>query len=161
MSGNRDNSKREVANFRRFYASFNRLPCMGDREELKRQIVSEYTWGRTDSLREMSRGEYDACCEGLEKLTGRKDELRRRRSACLRLMQRLGVDTTDWARIDNFCRHPRIAGKPFARIGLEELETLSVKLRAIERKGGLRQRRDAREPGGIAYVFIGPDAPEC
>lgn len=78
MNENRDNSQK-VANFRRFYASFNHLPCMGDREELKRQIVHEYTWGRTDSLREMSRDEYNACCEGLEKLTGRKDELKRRR----------------------------------------------------------------------------------
>ena len=160
MSENRDN-KQKVSNFRRFYASFNHLPCMGDREDLKRQIVREYTWNRTDSLREMSREEYNACCEGLEKLTGRKDELRRRRSACLRLMQRLGVDTTAWARVNTFCQHPRIAGKPFARIGPEELEALSVKLRTIERKGGLRQRKDVREPGGIAYVFIDPNAPKC
>ena len=90
-----EDNKQSIMNFRRFYASFNHLPCQGDREELKRQIVHEYTWGRTDSLREMSRDEYNACCEGLEKLTGRKDELKRRRSVCLRLMQRLGVDTTD------------------------------------------------------------------
>ena len=75
-----EDNKQSIMNFRRFYASFNHLPCQGDREELKRQIVHEYTWGRTDSLREMSRDEYNACCEGLEKLTGRKDELKRRRS---------------------------------------------------------------------------------
>ena len=156
-----EDNKQSIMNFRRFYASFNHLPCQGDREELKRQIVHEYTWGRTDSLREMSLAEYNARCEGLVKLTARKDELKRRRSVCLRLMQRLGVDTTDWARINNFCQHPRIAGKPFARIGLEELEALSVKLRTIERKGGLRQKKDVREPGGIAYVFIDPNAPKC
>ena len=59
MNENRDN-RQKVVNFRRFYASFNHLPCMGDREELKRQIVHEYTWGRTDSLREMNCDEYNA-----------------------------------------------------------------------------------------------------
>lgn len=153
--------QQEITNFGRFYASFNHLPYDGDREELKKQIVLQYTWNRTESLKEMTAEEYKACCEGLEKLTGRKDELKKKRSLCLKLMQRLGVDTTDWSRINNFCQHPRIAGKPFARITLEELETLSVKLRSIERKGGLRQKKDIKQPGGIAYIIIDPNAPKC
>lgn len=135
----------EVTNFARFYASFNKLPYNGDREEFKKSIVMQYTWNRTDSLREMTRKEYGACCSALEKLAGRdvwrrnlREELRYRRSVCLKLMQKLGIDTSDWARIDDFCRHPRIAGKPFARITTEELEQLAVKLRGIQRKGGLK-----------------------
>lgn len=143
----------QVTNFARFYASFNQLPYSGDREEFKKQIVRQYTWERTESLREMTLKEYTACCEGLEKLTGRKDELKKKRSKCLRLMQQLGIDTTDWARINNFCQHPRIAGKPFARITLDELESLSVKLRSIQRKGGLQQKKDVKQPGGIAYCI--------
>lgn len=145
--------KQEVTNFARFYASFNQLPYSGDREEFKKQIVCQYTWNRTESLREMTKTEYAACCEALEKLTGRKDELKKKRSRCLKLMQQLGIDTTDWARINNFCQHPRIAGKPFARITLDELESLSVKLRSIQRKGGLQQKKDIQQPGGITYII--------
>lgn len=109
----------EVTNFARFYASFNKLPCTGDREGLKKQIVLQYTWDRTESLREMTSKEYEACCSALEKLTGQdewrqklREELRRKRSVCLKLMQQLGIDTTDWDRINAFCNNPRIAGKP-------------------------------------------------
>lgn len=139
----------EVTNFARFYASFNKLPYDGDREEFKKSIVMQYTWNRTDSLREMTSKEYDACCVTLEKLSGQdewrqklRQELRHRRSVCLKLMQKLGIDTSDWARINDFCRHPRIAGKPFARIASEELEQLAVKLRSIQRKGGLKPRNE-------------------
>ena len=44
----------EVTNFARFYALFNKLPCTGDREGLKKQIVLQYTCDRTESLREMT-----------------------------------------------------------------------------------------------------------
>lgn len=154
----------EITNFARFYASFNRLPYDGDREEFKKSIVMQYTWNRTDSLREMTSKEYGACCSALEKLAGQdewrqkmREELRRRRSVCLKLMQRLGIDTSDWARVNDFCRHPRIAGKPFAHINAEELEGLAVKLRSIQRKGGLRPAQDrvsVQEPAVAGYMLM-------
>lgn len=128
----------EVTNFARFYAAFARLPHSGDREEFRRSIVHQYTWGRTDSLKEMSRKEYQACCAALEALSGMHDELRHARSRCLKLMQVIGIDTSDWGRINGFCRDTRIAGKPFARLSPSELEELCTKLRAIHRKGGLK-----------------------
>lgn len=135
----------QVTNFARFYTLFKKLPYNGDREEFKRSIVRQYSWNRTDSLREMTREEYNNCCKGLEQLTGvdewrekLREELRRKRSVCLKLMQQIGIDTTDWARVDNFCSHPRIAGKPFRCIQADELEELAVKLRIIRKKGGLK-----------------------
>ena len=82
----------------------------------------------------MTRKEYEECCNALEKISGRKDELKKKRSVCLKLMQQLGIDTTDWARINDFCMNPRIEGKPFARISPDGLEALAVKLRSIRRK---------------------------
>ena len=152
----------EVTNFARFYASFNQLPCSGDKECMKCDIVRQYTWNRTDSLREMTKAEYDACCEALERLTGRKDEQKKKRSQCLRLMQKLGIDTTDWTRINNFCRDQRIAGKPFGWLSNEELDTLATKCRSIQRKGGLKQRKEVKPTGEITYVFkIGGNTPLC
>lgn len=143
----------EVTNFARFYASFNKLPYDGDREDFKKSIVLQYTWNRTNSLREMTREEYNKCCDALERLSGRRDERKKKRSECLKLMQKLGIDTTDWARINSFCQDQRIAGKPFARLSLEELETLSTKLRSIQRKGGLRQKKEVKPDGGITYII--------
>ena len=137
----------EVTNFARFYALFNKLPYQGDREEFKKQIVLQYTWNRTDSLKEMTAKEYEVCCTALEKLSGQdewrqklREELRRKRSVCLKLMQQLGIDTTDWNRVNELCNNPRIAGKPFVQVSTAELEQLAIKLRAIQRKGGLTDK---------------------
>ena len=152
----------EVTNFARFYASFNRLPCSGDQEDMKRDLVRQWTWNRTDSLREMTRTEYAACCEAIERLTGRKDEQKKKRSLCLKLMQKLGIDTTDWTRINAFCQDQRIAGKPFARLTNEELDALADKLRAIQRKGGLREKKEVKPTGEITYVIqIGKSTTIC
>ena len=159
----------EVTNFARFYALFNKLPCTGDREGLKKQIVLQYTWDRTDSLKEMTAKEYEACCTALEKLSGQdewrqklRDELRRKRSVCLKLMQKLGIDTSDWARINDFCQDQRIAGKVFRQITVDELEALAIKLRSIQRKGGLKSNKEKQTINPVSVVSliqIDPDAP--
>jgi len=147
----------EITNFARFYALFNKIPYSGDREEFKKEMVSQATLGRTDSLREVTRREYQDLCAGLEKIfpdtaarNAAREELRRQRSICLKLMQKLGIDTTDWQRINAFCQDGRIAGQPFGKLSSEELEQLSRKLRSIERKGGIRQ---LEEPGPTATVI--------
>lgn len=153
----------EVTNFARFFVAFNKLPYNGSREEFKKQVVLQYTWNRTDSLREMTRREYNDCCDALEKLNGQKDGQKKRRSECLKLMQKLGIDTTDWTRINAFCQDPRIAGKVFARLSNEELEQLSVKLRSIKRKGGLKPKNTEVKPQvEVAYVIrMDANTPTC
>lgn len=141
--------------YRRFWAVFNRLTIRGDREECRKQIVSQYTRGRTDSLKDMTAQEYAACIAGMEALSGSVETLRKWRSSCLRLMQQLGIDTTDWSAVDAFCLAPRIAGKRFAWLDHHELEDLQKKLRAIKGKGGLRSR-DRPSPGDIADTLIIP-----
>ena len=154
--------KQEVFNFGKFYSLFNRLPLPGaDREEYKRSLVLQYTGSRTDSLREMTRAEYAACCAALERLTGREAELKKQRSICLKLMLDLGINTGDWARVNEFCMNPRIAGKPFARISPEGLMELARKLRGIRRKGGLKPRQTEPvkpAPERMAFMLFHPDA---
>ena len=82
----------------------------------------------------MSVKEYTALCMAVEAMNGSRDELKARRSIVLKLMQELGVDTTDWAQINDFCRHPAISGKAFGRLSIEELMSLATKLRSIKRK---------------------------
>lgn len=128
----------QVTNFARFYTAIRAISPVGDRDEVKRILVNQYTDGRTDSLKEMTRKEYDRCCADLERKTGRKEKIRKERSATLNLMQRMGVDTSDWERVNRLCRDPRIIDKDFYHISPEEHKDLRRKLRGIERKGGLR-----------------------
>lgn len=127
-------------NYARFYVLLNRMPAP-DKEELKASLVSQYTGGRTESTREMTVKEYDAMCDALQQADAgyrareiARTELRRKRSAVLHQLQLLGIDTTDWDRVNAYCRHPRIAGKEFRRLTADELDTLNVKLRIIRRK---------------------------
>lgn len=52
----------------------------------------------------------------------------------LHQMQLLGIDTTDWSRVNAYCRDKRIAGKEFRELSEEELDRLLIKLRAIRKK---------------------------
>lgn len=142
---------KEPGNFRRFWASFNRLP--GADEYMKEVLVSSFTDGRTVDLHEMELREYNALCASLEERTGWKEQLRKARSLCLKLMQKAGVDTTDWQRINDFCRNPKIAGKAFAQLGVKDLDALQVKLRAIMRKGGLRSPLPSSPRRGGVVVY--------
>lgn len=130
----------EVNNFGRFYTAVRALNPIGDRDEVKKSLVYQYTDGRTDSLREMTRTEYDRCCTDLERKAGGQDELRKERSKTLKLMQQMGVDTTDWRRVNLLCRDTRIIGKDFYHVTVEEHRELRRKLRGIERKGGIRRQ---------------------
>ena len=135
-----------MENYSRFYAIFNRLPYRGDREELKKSVVLQYTCNRTEHLHEMTEREYNDCCAGMEKMvpgggtaghTTREVFIRERRkwrSRALHQLQLYGVDTTDWVKVNAFCRQPRIAGKEFRELDCAELEALTKKMRAIIRK---------------------------
>lgn len=129
-----------MENYSRFYAIFNRLPYRGDREEFKKSVVLQYTWNRTEHLHEMTEREYNDCCTALEKMLApdARDvfirERKKWRSSALHQLQLYGVDTTDWNKVNEFCKQPRIAGKEFRDLDCEELEALTKKMRAIIRK---------------------------
>ena len=127
--------------FSRFYALLKGNPA-ADKESL----VLQYTDGRTTSLREMSREEYDEMCDALEGSMAHcyrmaKERLRSLRSSVLLRISRLGISTVDnWEGIDAFCLSPKIAGKRFAALTADELSSLIPKLESILRKGGLRRQ---------------------
>lgn len=148
--------EQEVKNFGRFFALLRKMPYRVEEDEW-RGMVRNATSGRTGSLHEMTKAEYEALCNSLDYMVARKTtELRYRRSCVLKQMQRMGVDTTDWARIDALCMDARIAGKQFRRLSEDELRGVEVKLRGIERKGGLSVRRSTGAPveGSLTYFLM-------
>ena len=111
-----------------------------DRDALKKDIVLQYTFNRTDSLREMTIQEYNSACSGMEKLivpTYHEQLIRvlkKKRSDVLHQMQIMGINTADWKAVDNLCMDARIAGKKFRDLSGDELDSTLVKLRVIKRK---------------------------
>nr|DAM75122.1 MAG TPA: hypothetical protein [Caudoviricetes sp.] len=131
-------------NYRKFYALLKLMPY-ADKETL----VFQYTKGRTDHLGQMHPEEYRMMLRDMKRVVDDDEasrELKKRRSSVLKLMQQLGVDTTQWPCVDAFCQHPRIAGKIFRRLSLDELEALVPKLRSILNKGGLKNSPPATPP---------------
>lgn len=131
--------EQQVTNFARFYSIFKRVPKIGDDEFFKKEMVYIATGGRTESLKEITRKEYDDLCNLLEKRFPEKRDIyveqrRKKRSSCLKLLQKIGVDTTSWPAINDYYKSPKIAGKVFAELDIEELQQLSKKLRMILKK---------------------------
>jgi hypothetical protein len=67
--------------------------------------------------------------------------VRAMRSQVLAQLQRIGVytDNRDWYRVNTYLEQPRIAGKRLYEMSIVELEALSSKLRAIERKTDIKR----------------------
>ena len=121
-------------NYKRFFTLFARMPTMGDRDYERALLVNDASGGRTTSLRELTPSEYETLCRAIEDRVTDREELKRERSATLRLISKYGVDTTEWANVDNFCLQPRISGKVFRYLTAKELLALQKKLRAIMAK---------------------------
>lgn len=123
-------------NYARFYLLLKRMPGAD-----KETMVSQFTNGRTTRLSEMVMAEYNAMYREMERVSGvdkqwqeQRDELRKARSGVLRQLQIYGVNTTDWEKVDLFCLNPRISGKVFRYLTIEELNALNRKMRAINKK---------------------------
>lgn len=125
--------------FGRFYAAMKRVQYC-DKDELKRQWVMQFSNGRTEHLHEMQEDEYNKLCSSIERnypdeaSKTYREALRLKRSAVLHLMQKIGVDTSDWSKVNSFCSNKRIAGKEFRELSPEELNQLGKKLRMIQKR---------------------------
>ena len=109
-------------NYANFYVLIKKLPHAS-----KEVLVEAHTGGRTTSIKEMTCLEYESMIRTMRRDIEREEEKRKARSSLLRLMQKYGVDTTDWDDINRFCR--------YKRIDIKELKAVAKKMRAILAKG--------------------------
>lgn len=100
---------KEKRNYSRFYALCKAKGI--DLEQYKDDLISQFTRGRTTSLKDMKDSEYDEMCDciqsGRHQSESRDDYVLRRkkmRSAVLKRIQQLGVDTTDFDKVNAFAR---------------------------------------------------------
>ena len=147
-------------NYSRFYAVCKAKGV--DLELYKEDLISEFTHGRTTSLKEMRDAEYEEMCDCLQN-DRRQSETsetylarrRKARSAVLNRIQRLGIDTTDFSKVNEFCLNKRIAGKPFGMLSVDELDSLIPKLESMLRKP--KPQREAKAPAMPLYFFYRPN----
>ena len=132
--------------YSRFYALLKQNP-MADKEEL----VSQFTGGRTTHVSQMRQDEFIALCDALQygspgERKAQELALKRARSAVLLRIGRLGINTIDnWEGINSFVGSPKIAGKKFYDLSVDELNALVSKLETIIRKGGLKSLEQNEE----------------
>ena len=132
--------------YSRFYALLKQNP-MADKEEL----VSQFTGGRTTHISQMRQDEFIALCDALQygspgERKAQELALKRARSAALLRVGRLGINTIDnWEGINSFVASPKIAGKRFYDLSVDELNSLTRKLEMIIRNGGLKSLEKAPE----------------
>lgn len=144
----RPNEQRPV-NFALFY-ELARQACTGGAlttEEFKTMMVLQFTNNRTFHLREMTLAEYNAMCSAIvNQLKGNSQNqllagnLRKARGRVLGKLNEWGIDTKQYAKVDEFCLQKRIAGKRFVQLTTDELNKLYRKLTAMI------DQRDKKKP---------------
>ena len=115
-------------------------------DEFKTMMVLQFTQNRTFHLHEMSLVEYNTMCTAIAKQQRGTSQnqllannLRRARGRVLGLIERWGIDTKQYAKVDEFCLQSRIAGKRFVRLTTDELNHLYRKLTAMITQRDKRQ----------------------
>lgn len=132
-------------NYATFFALLKRLPHVD-----KAELVDRWTAGRTTSLREMSDIEYRRMLSGLKSLVNGGESLKAARSKALHQLQLYGVDTTDWEHVNAFVLQPRIAGKLFIQMTIEELKALTRKMRVVNSKKPTRKLEENKEKSKLS-----------
>lgn len=106
-------------------------------EDTRRNLIYELTDGRTSSTAGLTYAEAQYLAGYITGAAGATLDdkvLKKQRSAVLLRLQKIGIDTTDWNRVNAFLEDIRIAGKPFYKLDYEELTGLIPKLEAILKK---------------------------
>jgi hypothetical protein len=129
--------------YARFFALLNQLP-----HAKKEDLVWEYSHTVTTSLSEFQRimpMEYVKMINDMQQMVDdiskRPEKLKRLRSDVLHRLQKHGVDTTDWSKVNAFMSQPRIAGKTLGEMNIVELRKLIPKLESILAKDKNRQAK--------------------
>ena len=54
----------------------------------------------------------------------------------------MGIDTADWAAVDNFCLGVRIAGKKFRELSADDLDAVLLRIRSIRQKDMQKAKKE-------------------
>jgi hypothetical protein len=136
----------------RFYSLLRQIP-----QANKEEFVWQYSNLATTSLNEFYEKNpqgYRRMISDMQKLVdeingyrpdnAKTAELKHLRSAILHRLQKHGVDTTDWNKVNAFMRQPRIAGKTLGEMTIEEMQEFIPKIQSILAKDLVKQKEIER-----------------
>lgn len=115
----------------------------GLNEEQRRAMLYELTDGRTNSTKDLTYAEAQYLIGFLNGAAQMADNIgtqleqkamKRMRSAVLKRLQQIGIDTTDWDNVNAYLSSKKIAGKPLYNLDYNELQALIPKLESIKKK---------------------------
>lgn len=108
-------------------------------------ILARLTDGRTDKTNELTESEANYLAgwlngNGQESLRAKAENMDRQnlkfyRSAVLKRLQKIGIDTSNWGRVNAFLGDRRIAGQPLYAMSVETMKSLIPKLEKLCEKG--------------------------
>lgn len=115
-----------------------------NKEEAKEGILSGYG---VQSTKDLTEPQLDKILAGLETEKGKRQtdappEIRKLRSTALTLLTKIGVDTTNWSRVNNYLEEPRICGKRLYDCDKTELDALIKKLHAVKAEYDRRKKEE-------------------
>lgn len=130
--------------FDKFYALLAQMPNAN-----KEELIWQFSNMLTVSLREFYAKQPEnykrmiaAMQTEVNKRNGQGAEVKRLRSAILNRLQKYGVDTTSWARVNQFLQQPRIAGKRLYEMSVGEMRDLIPKLEMILEKAAKNKDKE-------------------
>jgi len=116
-------------NHRHFYALLSQM-----RGVTKEDIVYKWSQGGTTSLSEfaaMCPSLYQEMLETMDNDVSNPEAVKQARSGVLRVMQKIGIDTTNWKEVNAYLESPKICEKRLYNLHLDELHQLRRKLESI------------------------------
>lgn len=112
-------------------------------QEEYRGMIVELTDGRTDTTKELTYAEAQYLAGYITgantKLQTTAEQMavqaiKKQRSAVLKRLQQIGINTASWDAVNSYLKSPRIAEKPLYELDSDELAALIPKLESIKRK---------------------------
>lgn len=115
----------------RFFALLKEMPYI-----TKEELVYRYSNRETTSLSTLfntKRIAYNNMISYMHNIvmSSQIHEVKAKRSAILHRLQKHGIDTTDWSKVNRFLEQPQIAGKRLYDMTIEEMTSLIRKLESI------------------------------
>lgn len=131
-------------NHREFFGLLKQMPGAN-----KEDVVWQYSNGFTQSLSTFANCDpqgYRRMLIDLRKAvkTDADRQTKKLRSAILHRLQKHGVDTTDWDKVNRFLEQPRIAGKRLYDMSNDEMKALIPKMESILGKDKVERERIKR-----------------
>ena len=139
--------------YRRFFTLLRQTGCAGDLEEVRRAMVMDFSRGRTDSLRELSRLEYTELCNRIERTLPPRQriekahtERKKWETAVYGVLKSIGVNVRDAHAVRSFLSARTIGCKNLGALDEVQMRALFVQLKEIERKQGSARLNKAEPP---------------